>query len=60
MCDEVVANSLAALTLILDWLATSKMVNKLHTAFTQMMVYSFLMKILVLSHFIVIKWVVLV
>ena len=32
MCDEAVANSLAALKLIPNWFVTSKMIKKLYTA----------------------------
>ena len=55
MCDEAVGDSLAALKLIPDWPVTSKMIKK--SICMQMMVYSFLMKILVMSHFVVMKWV---
>ena len=46
MCDEAVGDSLAALKLIPDWPVTSKMIKK--SICMQMMVYSFLMKILVM------------
>ena len=49
MCDEAVDDSLAALKFFLDWFVTSK------TICTQMVVYFFSMKILIMSHFIVMK-----
>ena len=57
MCDEAVDDCLAALKFIPDWFVTSK--NFLLLC-TQMMVYSFLMKILVMIHFVIMKWVFLV
>ena len=55
MCDEAVDDTLAALKLIPDWFVASKMIKKIYTDCTQIMVYSFLMMILVMSHFAVIK-----
>ena len=57
MCDEAVDDSLAAWKLIPSWFVTSKMIKKFILLCTQMLVYSFLMKILMMSHFIVMKWV---
>ena len=50
MCDEAVDDSLSALQLIPNWFVTNKMVKKFILLCTQMMVYSFLMKALVMSH----------
>ena len=56
MCDEAVDDCLAALEFIHDWLATSKIIKNFMLLCTQMMVYSLLMKILVMSNLLVIKW----
>ena len=60
MCDEAVDDSIAALKLIPNWFVTTKMTKKLYMLCMQMMVHSFLMKILVMSCFAVMKWVFLV
>ena len=60
MCDEAVDDCLAALKFISDCFVTSKMIKNFLLICTQMMVYSFLMKILVMLHFFVMKWVFLV
>ena len=60
MWDEAVENSLAALKLIPIGLLQVKCLKNLILLCTQMMVYSFLMKILVMSHFAVMKYVFLV
>ena len=57
MCDEAVDDSLATLKHIPDWFVTSKMIKNLILLCTQMMVYVFLIKILVMSHIVVMKWV---
>ena len=60
MCDKAVEDFLAALKLIPDWFVTSKMIKKLSTALYQMEINSILMKILVTSYFLVMKWVFLI
>ena len=60
MCDEPVDDCLAVFQFIPDWFVISNMIKKLHTAFTQLIAYPFLMKILVILHFIVMQWVFLV
>ena len=59
MCDEAVDDCLAALTFIPEWFCTSKMIKKHFTA-----LYAdgniILTKILVMSYFLVMKWVFLV
>ena len=57
MCDEAAGDCLSALKLIPDWFVTSKMIKNFILPCTQMMVFSFLMKILVMSNFVVMKWV---
>ena len=56
MCDEAVDDSLARLKFILDWFDISEMINVLLLC-TKMKIYSTLMNILVMLHFIVMKWV---
>ena len=60
MCDEPVHYSVAALKLNPDWFVTSKIMKHFLLLSTQMMVYSFLIKILVISRIVVIEWVFLV
>ena len=60
MCDKAVEDFLAALKLIPDWFVTSKMIKKLSTDLYQMEINSILMKILVTSYFLVMKWVFLI
>ena len=60
MCDKAVDDSLAALKLIPDRFVTSKMIKKLYTNLYADDGLLFLMKILVMSHFVVKKWVFLV
>ena len=57
MSDEAVHDSPAALKLIPDWFVTSKIIKSFILLCTQMKVYSFLMKILVMPYFLVMKWV---
>ena len=59
MCDEGVNDCLAALKFILDWFVTNKIIKNFILLCMQMLIYSFLMKILML-HFVVMKWVFLV
>ena len=56
MCDEAVDDSLATLKFILDWFDISEMINVLLFC-TKMKIYSTLMNILVILHFLVMKWV---
>ena len=60
MCDEAVGDSLAVLKLIPDLFVTSKMIKKLYTVLSTDDGLLFLMKILVISHFVVMKLVFLV
>ena len=55
MCDEAVDDSLARLKFILDWFDISEMINVLLLC-TKMKIYSTLMNILVMLHFLVMKW----
>ena len=58
MCDEVVDDSPAALKPISHWFVTSKMIKKLYTAlYADDGLLFFWTKILVMSHFVVMKWV---
>ena len=56
MCDEAVDDSLSRLKFILDWFDISEMINVLLLC-TKMKIYSTLMNILVMLHFLVMKWV---
>ena len=51
MCNKVVGDFLPTLKFIPDWLVTNKMIKTLSMLYSQMMIYSLLMKILVMSHF---------
>ena len=55
MCDEAVDDCLAAFKFIPDWLITSKMLEKFDNAHALMMIYSFIMKTLIMSHLLLIK-----
>ena len=57
---KVVDDFLSALKFVPDWFVRSKMIKSFLRLCTQMMVYSFLMSILIISHFVVLKWVFLV
>ena len=57
MCDEAIDDSLAASKLFHDWFVTSKMVKKLYTALYADDGLLFLDENLVMSHFVVMKWV---
>ena len=57
MCDKVVDNFQPALTFVLDWFVKNKIIKNFILLRTQMIVYTFLMKNLVISHFVVMKWV---
>ena len=60
MCDEAVIDSLAALKLIPDWFVTSKIIKNFVLLCTYMIIYSILLKTLVISCFLVMKWVFLI
>ena len=55
MCNEAVDDSLAALKLIPESFITSKMIKNFLLLCMQMKIYSILMKIQVISHFVVMK-----
>ena len=55
MCNEAVDDSLAALKLIPKWFIASKMIKNFLLLCMQMKIHSILMKILVMSHFVVMK-----
>ena len=57
LSDEAVDDFLAAFKLIPDWLVTSKAIKKLYTTLYSDDGYSFLMKILLMSDTVVIKWI---
>ena len=57
MCDKSVADYVAALKFALNWFVANKMIKGLVNTFTQMKIYSILIKILVMSNFLVMKWV---
>ena len=60
MCDKAVDDFLSALKFVPDWFVTSKIIKKLHNALFTDDDILFFMKILVMSHFPVMKWVFLV
>ena len=55
MFDEAVDDCLAALNFVTEWFVTSKMLEKLVILYTLMMIYSFIMKIFIKSHLLLIK-----
>ena len=55
MCNEAVDDSLAALKLIPDWFVKSKMVKRLYTPLCADDGLLFLMEILLMSHFVLMK-----
>ena len=57
MCDKAVDDFPSALKFVPDWFVTSKIIKKLHNALFLDDDILFLMKILVMSHFLVMKWV---
>ena len=57
MYIKVVDDCLAALKFIPDWFPTSKMIEKFHNSLLADEDIHFLMKILVKSHFMLMKWV---
>ena len=56
MCNEDVDDCLAILKFIPDWFVTSKMLEKFHNVLLDNEEMLFLMKILIKSHFLPIKW----
>ena len=60
MCDEAAADSLAALTSIPNRFVTSKMIKKLYTALYADDGLVFFVERSGMSHFVVLKWVLLV
>ena len=60
MCDTAVDDFLPALKLVPDWFVTGKIIKKLHDALFSDDDILFFMKIVVMSHFLVTKWVFLV
>ena len=60
MCDKAVDGFLLALKFVIDWFVINKMIKKLHNALFADDDIIFLMKILVMSHFLGMKWVFLV
>ena len=57
MCDEAVDDSLATFRLIPDWFVTSKMIKELYTA---LYADENILYFLVMSYFLVMKWVFLI
>ena len=58
MCDEAIEDCLASFNLLPEWLFTSKMIKRnFLLLYTQMIIYSILIQILVVSYFLVIKWI---
>ena len=55
MCDKAVDDFLSALKFVTDWFASNKMIKKFLLLCTQMKIYPILMKILVVSNFLVMK-----
>lgn len=55
MCYKFVDDFLPMLKLIFDWLITNKKIKKFYNALFAEMIHSFSMKILIISHFLVIK-----
>ena len=56
MCDKAIDGFLPALKFVPDWFVTSQ-TNKKFMYYLQIMIYSFFMKILAMSYFLVVKWV---
>ena len=57
LCNEATDDSLAAFKLMTDWFVTRKMIKKLYSALYADDGLLFLTKILMMSHFVVMKWV---
>ena len=60
MCDKAVDDFLPALKFVPDGFVTSKILKNFIMLYSQMMVHSFLIKILLKLHFLVMKWAFLV
>ena len=57
MRHAVVDNCIAAFKFVPNWFVTYEIFKSLILLCTEMMIYSFLMKILIMSHFVLMKWV---
>ena len=55
MCNEAVGDCLAALKFVPDWFVTNEMIENFLLLYTQMKIYSILMKTLVISHLFVME-----
>ena len=55
LCNEVADDCPGAFEFIPDWFVTSKMLEKIMMLYSLMMIYSFWMKTLIKSHFVLIK-----
>ena len=60
MCHKAVDDFLLALKFVPHWFVTNKIIKNFILLYSQMMIYSFVMKILVMLHFQVMRWVFLV
>ena len=58
--DKAVVVFLQGSKFLLDWVVTSKMIQNFTMLYSQKMIYSFLIKILVMLYFLMMKWVFLV
>ena len=58
--NGAVDDCLEALKFTHNWFVTSEMLEKFYEFYLLMMIYSFLIKVLVKSHFLLMKWVFLV
>ena len=57
ICDKAIDSFLPALKFVPDWFATSQTNKKFIMYYLQLMIYSFFMKILAMSYFLVVQWV---
>ena len=55
MCNKAVDDCLAALKFVPDWFVTNEMMENFLLLYTQMKIYSILMKTLVISHLFVME-----
>ena len=61
MCDEAIDDSMTTMKLTPDWFVSSKMTLKIFLLlFILIKVYSILTKVLLMSYFLVMKWVILI
>ena len=58
--DKAVVDFLQGSKFLLDWVVTSKMIQNFTMLYSQKMIYSFLIKILVRLYFLEMKWIFLV